>query len=108
MSKKSYAFQEICLLEMLLEQKRQGILIGEIMTQVNDLASKLEQVNSQLAKASGEIAAQIAALQTALENVALPADAETALANLAVAAQALDDMNPDAPVEPAQTEEPAA
>ena len=98
-------FRDSCLLEIRYIVQRQEILIGEIMTQVNDLAVQLELINAQLAKASGEITAQIAALKTALENVALPADAETALANLALAAQALDDMNPDA--EPAQ-EEPAA
>lgn len=70
------------------------------MTQVNDLAAKLEQVNAQLAKAQSEIVAQVAALQTALENVALPADAETALAALATTAQALDDLNPDSEPQP--------
>lgn len=103
MSKKRN-FRDACLLEILFNTQKQEILIGEIMTQVNDLAAKLDLINAQLAKASGEITAQIAALQTALENVALPADAETALANLALAAQALDDMNPDA--EPAPVEEP--
>ena len=99
MSKKRN-FRDACLLEILFNTQKQEILIGEIMTQVNDLAAKLEQVNAQLAKAQSEIVAQVAALQTALENVALPAVAETALAALATTAQALDDLNPDSEPQP--------
>lgn len=75
------------------------------MTQVNELAAKLEQVNVQLGKAKEEIINQVNALQDALANVELPADAEAALNNLMGAAQALDDLNPDAPG-PEPTEEP--
>lgn len=67
------------------------------MTQVNELAAKLEQVNMQLGKAKEEIINQVNALQDALANVELPADAEVALNNLVGAAQSLDDLNPDAP-----------
>jgi len=102
MGKKSNYFQDACLLEILCVVKRQEFLIGEIMTQVNDLAASLDAVNAQLAKARDEIVAQVAALQEALQNVALPEAAETALANLAATAQALDDLNPD----PAPAEEP--
>ena len=77
------------------------------MTQVNELAAKLEQVNVQLGKAKEEIINQVNALQDALANVELPADAEAALNNLMGAAQALDDLNPDAPApEPVPAEEP--
>ncbi|MEQ1743219.1 MAG: hypothetical protein ABL869_12085 [Candidatus Nitrotoga sp.] len=99
MSKKKN-FRDACLLGIFYTVQRQEFLIEEIMTQVNDLAAKLEQVNAQLAKAQSEIVAQVAALQTALENVALPADAETALAALATTAQALDDLNPDSEPQP--------
>lgn len=77
------------------------------MTQVNELAAKLEQVNVQLGKAKEEIINQVNALQDALANVELPADAEAALNNLMGAAQALDDLNPDEPApEPVPAEEP--
>lgn len=99
MSKKNN-FRDACLLGIFYTVQRQEFLIEEIMTQVNDLAAKLEQVNAQLAKAQSEIVAQVAALQTALENVALPADAETALAALATTAQALDDLNADSEPQP--------
>lgn len=76
------------------------------MTQVNELAAKLEQVNVQLGKAKEEIINQVNALQDALANVELPADAEVALNNLVGAAQALDDLNPDAPALEPIPEEP--
>lgn len=81
------------------------------MTQVNDLATQLQNINAQLNKAKEEIVNRVAELQTALQNVQLPADAEAALASLAVAAQALDDLNPDpepvAEPEPESAPEPA-
>lgn len=95
MSKKRN-FRDACLLEILFNTQKQEILIGEIMTQVNELAMQLEAVNAQLTKAKDEIVAQVAALQEALQNVALPEAAETALAALTATAQALDDLNPDA------------
>jgi uncharacterized protein YPO0396 len=66
------------------------------MTTVNELAAKLEAVNAQLTKASQEIVAQVAALEAALANTVLTAEAETALENLSNLATLLDDLNPDA------------
>lgn len=86
-----------CFAELSCRFRKQELLLGKIMTQVNELAGKLDLMNAQFIKAKEEIIAQVAALQAALENVALPEDAETALTNLAATAQALDDMNPDAP-----------
>ncbi len=81
--------------DVLKQLKRQELLLGKIMTTVNELAVKLEAVNVQLAKASQEIVAQVLALQLALADVTLTPEAEAALENLAVVAQALDDLNPD-------------
>lgn len=105
-------FEDACLLEILTVVKRQEILIEEIMTKVNDVAAQLQNIVTQLDKAKEEIITRVTELQTSLQNVELPADAEAALASLAVAAQALDDLNPDPePVaEPAPTpvdQEPA-
>ena len=85
---------------------RHELKLGDIMTQVNDLAAKIEAVNAQLEKAKNEIINHINALQDALANVELPADAEVALNNLMGAAQALDDLNPDAPAPEPTPEEP--
>jgi len=95
-----------CFAELSCRFRKQELLLGKIMTQVNELAAKLEQVNVQLGKAKEEIINQVNALQDALANVELPADAEVALNNLVGAAQALDDLNPDAPApEPAPAPE---
>lgn len=68
------------------------------MTQVTELAAKLQAVNAQLSKATTEIKDQVAVLQTALGNAELPAEAQAALDTLAATAQALDDLNPDEPM----------
>lgn len=99
--KKKRNFRDSCLLEIRYIVQRQEILIGEIMTQVNDLAPKLNEQAVVVQK----IITEIAALKDALQNMALPADAEAALANLAALIKTADDQNPDA--EPAP-EEPAA
>ena len=90
--------------------KRLELLIGKVMTTVNELADKLTAVNNQLNKAKEEIVSQVQALQDALHNVELPVAAQEALAALESTAQALHDMNPDMPAEePEQpTEEPQA
>ncbi|MCW5929892.1 MAG: hypothetical protein KIT80_23430 [Chitinophagaceae bacterium] len=90
--------------------KRLELLIGKIMTTVNELADKLTAVNNQLNKAKEEIVSQVQALQDALQNVELPVAAQEALAALESTAQMLDDLNDDAPVEePEQpVEEPQA
>ena len=67
------------------------------MTKVNELADKLNMINAQLHKASTEIIGQINTLQDALTDVDLPQEAIDAMNELASVAQALDDLNPDAP-----------
>ena len=84
-----------CPSDIKVHLKRQELLLGKIMTTVNELAAKLEAVNVQLVKASQEIVAQVLALQLALADVTLTPEAEAALDNLAVVAQSLDDLNPD-------------
>lgn len=66
---------------------------------VNELAAKLDAVTAQLEKAKTEIVAKVDALVAALDNVELPADASTKLAELQAKAQELDDLNPDAPTQ---------
>lgn len=76
----------------------------ELMAKLSDLQNELEAVNAQLSKAIGEINGKIDELADALDNVDLPEEAETALAELKAKAQALDDIVPDA--EPEEPEEP--
>lgn len=61
---------------------------------VNQLADKINALAGQLTKASGEINAQLEVLR----NADLPDDAVAALDKIAAVTQALDDLNPDAPV----------
>jgi archaellum component FlaC len=77
--------------------KRHELILGRIMTKVNELAEKLNVINAQLHKASAEIIGQINALQDALTDVELPQEAIDAMNELESIAQALDDLNPDAP-----------
>lgn len=96
MGKKSEHLYLTCLIEIGCWQKRQELLLGKIMTQVSELASKLDAINAQMSKAIGEVQAQLAALQEALVNAQLPPEAEAALNNLVAAVQVFDDLNPDA------------
>ena len=70
-----------------------------IMRTLNELESALAGIGDKLDKAKTEITKEIAALREQLGNVALPPSAEAALARLETAAQALDDVIPDAPAE---------
>ena len=98
MGKKSDHLFLTCLIEISTQWKRQELLLGKLMTKVNELASKLDLINAQMSKAIGEVQAQVAALQEAIAsaNMELPADAEAALNNLVVAVQAFDDLHADA------------
>ncbi len=95
MGKKSDHLFLSCLIEVGCNAKRQEILIGNVMTKVNELAVKLDLINTQMAKSIGEVQVQVAALQDALVNAELPAEAEVALNNLVVAVQAFDDLHQD-------------
>lgn len=68
----------------------------KIMSQLGDT---LNSIKDQVGKATVEILGKIADLEAALANAGtIPVDAQTALDGLKVAAQALDDIVPDAPV----------
>jgi len=79
------------------QQKRQILLIGRLNMNVSELAEKLNELNTKLDKATGEILAEVAALQAALLNVEIPTEAQDALDSLTAKVQALDDLNPDTP-----------
>ena len=84
-----------CPSDIMVQLKRQELLLGKIMTTVNELAGKLEALNTQLARAATEIQDQIAALKAALGDAPLTPEAEAALANIEVIAGWLDAQNPD-------------
>lgn len=93
---------------IVLNQEKHSITLEKLMTQVSELQGKLEAVNTQLAKASTEI---VSAVQTLRDELAaaqvLTPGAEQALTNLQTVAQALDDLNPDVPAQPAPEPAPA-
>jgi DNA anti-recombination protein RmuC len=84
--------------------------LTKIMSQLDQLETRLSAIGETLTKATGEITTEIAALREALANVDLPASALAALEQLEAKAQALDDIIPDAPgaEEPVGEETPAA
>lgn len=94
MSKKNTFSIFYCLVEIMSNQKRQELLTGKLLMKVNQLADKINALAGQLTKASGEINAQLEVLR----NADLPDDAVAALDKIAAVTQALDDLNPDAPV----------
>lgn len=60
---------------------------------------KLSQLNATLTEVGDKldkVAAEVQALKDALADVDLPAEAQASLDRLVAAAQALDDLNPDA------------
>lgn len=85
------------LLAALLIQQQQNQ--KHIMRTLNELESALGGIEGKLDKAKTEIVGEITKLREALANTTLPAGAEAALARLETAAQALDDIVPDAPAE---------
>ena len=68
-----------------------------ILMKISELNGSLNALSTQLDKATGEIVAEIQTLKDALANVDIPADAKASLDALTAKAQALDDLNPDAP-----------
>jgi ABC-type transporter Mla subunit MlaD len=68
-----------------------------IMATQTELAVELGAIKDQLAKAAGEIVAKVASLESALASAGNSTpEVDAAVAELKVAAQALDDLNPDA------------
>lgn len=74
----------------------------EVMTKLSELPISLDKVTDTLLKARDEINAAVAVLTGQLDALStLTPEAEAALDRLSRVAQALDDMNPDAPPAPA-------
>ena len=72
----------------------------EILMKVSELVTAVTDVSAQLTKAQDEILGKIAALEAALVNVELPEEAVVAFDALRAQTQALDDIVPDAIVDP--------
>ena len=72
----------------------------EILMKISELTAAVTEVSTQLAKAQGEILERITSLEDALLNVELPEEATAALTALREQTQALDDIVPDAIVDP--------
>jgi ABC-type transporter Mla subunit MlaD len=80
------------LLDVLLGKELQKIMANQA-----ELAAQLSAVSAQLAKASGEIVARVAALEQAIANAGNSTpEVDAALEAVKQIAQALDDLNPDA------------
>lgn len=71
---------------------------------LSELPAAVAGVSAQLTKAQDEILAKIAALEAALVDVELPAEAIDAINSLRGQAQVLDDIVPDVVPEPEPTE----
>lgn len=103
-STESHLFQETCLLEMLLEQKRQRHMLGVIMTKVAELTQILGEVKTNLDEASQELTAKIDSLSAELEATQnLSPEAEELLNSIRGTSQALAAIvpNPEPAPEPA-------
>jgi hypothetical protein len=72
----------------------------EIAMKLNELSGEIAAVVVQVAKVRDEVLARIAVLEAALADVELPEDVMTALDALRTSVQAIDDLNPDAVVNP--------
>ena len=72
----------------------------EIAMKLNEVAGVVSGLVSQVEKVKTEVLARIDELSAALQDVTLPAEAEAALESLRAGIQGLDDLNPDAVVEP--------
>lgn len=72
--------------------------VERIMATNAEFAQALVDLKAQLVKAAAEIVAKIAALEDAIANSGNSTpEMDAALADAKAAAQALDDINPDAP-----------
>ena len=71
-------------------------LLRSIDMKLDALAATMTAIADQLTKAQTEIVSQVAALQAALADVDVPADAQAAIDSITAIAEALDALNPDA------------
>ncbi len=70
---------------------------GEVIKmKLSELSAMVVAISDQIAKAKIEVLAKITALEVALADVELPAEAQVALDGLKAKAQELDDIVPDA------------
>lgn len=72
----------------------------EIVMKLNELSAVVTALSGQVEKVKTEVLTRIADLEAALSDVTLPPEAEAAIEALRVGVQGLDDLNPDAVVEP--------
>lgn len=72
----------------------------EVAMKLNELSAVVNGLVGQVEKVKTEVLARIDELSAALQDVALPAEAEAALEALRARIQSLDDMNPDVVVGP--------
>jgi len=96
----------ICLVQVLLSggmsNKQFKVLnfkIDQMAKQQSEAAQELRDLRGQLSKANVEIQAKIQALIDAAANDTVSDELQTAIDDLKPAAQALDDIVPDAPPE---------
>ena len=75
----------------------------KLMASQQEIADALNAVGTQLSKASSEVVAKISELEAAVAAGGQSSpEVDAAVANLKTAAQALDDIVPDAPAEPTE------
>lgn len=111
MNKLTEQYAPACLCELMAMVIRQANQIEELKMDVTQLAEDLKALKVQINKATSEIVAKSAALQTALDAAiaagnAVPQDVENALNDLRSSVQTLDDLNPDEVIQEAQAESP--
>jgi hypothetical protein len=79
-----------------LDVFRSSTFEKETTMKLAELATSLASIKTELEKVKVEILTKIDSLNAALADVEVPAEAAQALADVTVAAKALDDIVPDA------------
>lgn len=87
-------------------------LENRIMSKISELAGTLQEVTQHVAKIGSEVAGvktRLAEVETQLANLdEVPPDLQAAVEALKAQVQSVDDLIPDAVVEPPANQEPAA
>ena len=85
-----------CLCELQRMVIRQANQIEDLKMEMTQLAEELRAVKDQLGKATAEITAKVANLESVIAAAGVVnADVEAALSDVKAATQLLDDLNPD-------------
>ena len=85
-----------CLCELMRMVIRQANQIEDLKMEMTQLAEELRAVKDQLGKATAEITAKVANLESVIAAAGVVnADVEAALSDVKAATQLLDDLNPD-------------